>query len=37
MGLDYTGYEIDETYFALGCERFEKHTAQMSLFEEGGS
>lgn len=33
-GLDYTGYEIDETYFKLGCERFERHTAQMNLFLE---
>ena len=32
MGLDYTGYEIDETYFQLGCDRFDRHTAQMSLF-----
>lgn len=31
-GLDYTGYEIDETYFKLGCERFAQHTAQMNLF-----
>lgn len=34
MGLDYTGYEIDETYFKLGCERFERHAAQMSLFTD---
>lgn len=34
MNLDYTGYEIDETYFQHGCERFERHTAQMSLFVE---
>lgn len=33
-GLDYTGYEIDETYFKLGCERFERHAAQMNLFLE---
>jgi len=34
-GLDYTGYEIDKTYFKLGCERFDRHTAQMNLFVEG--
>ena len=34
MGLDYTGYEIDETYFKLGCDRFDRHTAQYSLFVE---
>ena len=31
-GLDFVGYEIDETYFRLEEERFEKHTAQTSLF-----
>ena len=31
-GLDFVGYEIDETYFKFGCERFEQHTAQMNLF-----
>ena len=31
-GLDFWGYEIDETYFALQEERFERHTAQLSLF-----
>ena len=32
MGLDFTGYEIDPTYFALEEERFARHTAQMNLF-----
>lgn len=32
LNRDFIGYEIDETYFNLGCERFERHTAQMSLF-----
>ena len=32
MGLDFTGYEIDKTYFELQEQRFTKHTAQMSLF-----
>ncbi len=32
-GLDFVGYEIDETYFRLQEERFARHTAQMSLFE----
>lgn len=31
-GLDFYGYEIDETYFRLQEERFEKHTAQQNLF-----
>ena len=34
MGFDFTGYEIDETYFRLQEERFERHTAQMNLFLE---
>ena len=32
MGFNFTGYEINETYFKLQKERFERHTAQMSLF-----
>lgn len=32
LGLDFTGYEIDETYFQLEEERFAQHTAQMNLF-----
>lgn len=31
-GLDFVGCEIDETYFRLEEERFERHTAQMNLF-----
>lgn len=31
-GLDFWGYEIDETYFRLEEERFEAHAAQLSLF-----
>lgn len=31
-GLDFTGYEIEPEYFNKGCERFERHTAQMNLF-----
>lgn len=31
-GLDFTGYEIDADYFAKQEERFNAHTAQMSLF-----
>ena len=34
LGFEYTGYEIDETYFKLGCERFEKHISQMNLFTD---
>ena len=33
MGFNFTGYEINETYFKLQEERFERHTAQMSLFD----
>ena len=32
MKLDFTGYEIDETYFKLQEERFAKHTMQTTLF-----
>lgn len=31
-GLDFTGYEIDETYFQLEEERFDRHASQMNLF-----
>ena len=31
-GLDFVGYEINETYFKLQEERFAKHTAQVNLF-----
>ena len=31
-GLDFVGYEINETYFQLQEERFEQHAAQYSLF-----
>lgn len=31
-GLDFTGYEIDEQYFKLAEERFEKFTMQGMLF-----
>lgn len=31
-GLDFTGYEIDNVYFAAQEERFAAHTAQQSLF-----
>lgn len=33
-GLDYYGCEIDETYYKLGEERFDKFSAQTSLFTE---
>ena len=32
MGYDFTGYEIDETYFQLQEERFARYSAQMNLF-----
>ena len=31
-GLEFVGFEIDPDYFRLGEERFQAHTAQMSLF-----
>jgi len=31
-GLDFTGYEIDETYFRLQEKRFAEHTQQTNLF-----
>ena len=31
-GLDFVGYEINELYFKLQEERFEKHIAQQNLF-----
>ena len=33
-GLDFTGYEINETYFKLQEERFREHIQQTSLFSE---
>ena len=32
LGFDFVGYEIDKEYFDKQEERFEKHTAQTSLF-----
>lgn len=32
MGLNFVGCELDETYFRLEEERFERHISQMSLF-----
>lgn len=34
-GLDFVGCEIDKDYFNAQEERFEKHTAQISLFVGG--
>lgn len=34
--LDFYGYEIDEFYFKLQEDRFEKHRSQMSLFVNEG-
>jgi len=33
MGFDFWGCEIDPDYFADGCKRFEKETAQEMLFQ----
>ena len=35
-GLDFVGYEIDKEYFDKQEERFARHTAQTSLFLDGG-
>lgn len=34
MGLDFTGYEMNRVYFDLQNDRFDRHTAQYSLFVE---
>ena len=34
MGFSFTGCEINQTYYKLQEERFERHTAQMNLFVE---
>ena len=34
-GLDFVGYEIDETYFALEEKRFAEQTVQMNIFQIG--
>lgn len=36
LGFDFVGCEIDKEYFDKQEERFEKHTAQTSLFVDGG-
>lgn len=36
LGFDFTGYEIDKTYFDLQEERFKKHTSQMNMFVDFG-
>lgn len=36
MGIDFTGYEIDKTYFDLQEKRFTAHAAQFNLFLEEG-
>lgn len=32
MGFDFTGYEIDESYFLAAKERFERHKQQTTMF-----
>ena len=32
MGYEYTGFEVDRTYYALASERIERETAQLSMF-----
>ena len=31
LGFDFVGFEIDETYYRLASERFERETAQITL------
>ena len=33
LGFDFVGYEIDTDYFNAQEERFQKHTAQIRLFD----
>ena len=35
LGLDFTGYEIDKTYFDLQEKRFAAHSSQVDLFLDG--
>ena len=37
VGLDFVGFEIDPDYFRAQEERFQRHTAQVSLFERNDS
>jgi site-specific DNA-methyltransferase (adenine-specific) len=32
LGFDFVGYELDADYYEAGCERFERHRAQGTLF-----
>jgi site-specific DNA-methyltransferase (adenine-specific) len=32
LGFDFVGYELDADYYKAGCERFERHRAQGTLF-----
>jgi len=37
-GLEYWGFEIDPTYYAMAKQRLERETAQVNMFElEGGA
>ena len=35
MGFDYVGFEIDPEYYLKACERIERETAQMTLWDMG--
>lgn len=35
LGLDFTGYEIDKTYFDLQEKRFAAHSSQVDMFLDG--
>lgn len=36
LGLDFVGYEIDPDYFTAQEQRYQEHTAQITLFENAG-
>lgn len=33
LGFEHVGFEIDETYYKMACERIERETAQMTIFD----
>lgn len=35
MGFDYIGFEIDPDYYKQACERIDRETAQMTMFDMG--
>jgi len=33
LGFEYVGFEIDETYYKMACDRIEQEIAQMTIFD----